>query len=155
MKKILLLFILVAVAGCSVPSKALNIYFFKEGKLFAVARDLPTIENPVLIAIDQLMQGPNDQETSSGIMTEIPNGTRATKVDVEGDTAIINFNSRLNEYSGDNAKVRELVAQIVYTATSVRGIKKVILKLEDADQFTLGSGGYTIDHPLERDDVKI
>lgn len=146
--------LLLIVAGCSVPSKQLSIYFFKEDKLVPVARELPTVENPVSVAIDQLLKGPSDTETSQGIMTEIPNGTRAIDVSVVGDTAIINFNSRLAEYGGGTATVRGILAQIVYTATDVRGVKKVILKLEGNDQFTLGSEGYTVDHPLDRDDVK-
>jgi spore germination protein GerM len=154
-KKLLVLLLLVVVAGCSVPNKDLNIFFFKDEKLIAVKRDLPTIENPVLVAMYQLMQGPNDQETASGIMTEIPNGTMAVKVEVMDDTAIINLNSKLTEYQGSTAKAKALVAQIVYTATNVKGIKRVILKLEGSDQFTLGSEGYVIDRPLERSDVKI
>lgn len=153
MKRFIALLLLIIVSGCSVPNKDLNIYFFKDEKLIAVKRDLPTIENPVLVAMYQLMQGPNDQETASGIMTEIPNGTMAVKVEVMGDTAIINLNSKLTEYQGTGAKA--LVAQIVYTATSVKGIKRVLLKLEGSDQFTLGSEGYVIDRPLERSDVKI
>jgi spore germination protein GerM len=155
MKRAIALILLLFVAGCSVPSKDLSIYFYKEGKLYPVSRELPTIENPVLVAIDQLMQGPSDQETSAGIMTEIPNGTRAAKVVIMDDTAIIDLNSRLSEYDGDSAKVNAILAQVVYTATSVKGIKKVMFKLEGSDQFTLGSDKVLIDRPLERNDVKI
>ena len=154
-KRYLCLLLLLAVAGCSVPNKQLQIFFFKEDKLVSVSRDLPTNEAPIMVAIDQLLLGPTDSETAQGIMTEIPNGTRATKVEVMGDTVIIDFNSRLAEYGGGSAKVRGMMAQIVYTATNVRGIKKVILKLEGSDQFTLGSEGYEVDHPLERSDVKL
>ena len=154
LKHLALFALLLVMAGCSVPSKQLSIFFFKEDKLVAVARELPTVEDPVSVAIDQLLMGPSDTETSQGIMTEIPNGTRAIDVRVIGDTAMINFNGRLAEYGGGTSKVRGILAQIVYTATGVKGVKKVILKLEGNDQFTLGSEGFTVDHPLERDDVK-
>ncbi len=154
LKKFLALSLLFLVAGCSVPNKELKIFFFKEDKLVAVSREFPTNEAPVLVAIHQLMLGPSDAETAQGIMTEIPNGTRARKVEVIGDTAIIDLNSRLADYGGGSAKVRGLLAQIVNTATNARGVKKVILKLEGADEFKLGSEGYIVDHPLGRDDVK-
>ena len=155
-RKALILILLLAVAGCAVPSKNLKIYFFdKEGKPFPVDRELPTIENPVLIAIDQLLKGPNDQETLNGLTTKIPAGTRSIRLEVEGKTAIIDFNSTLHEFSGPSAEAEGMIAQIVYTATSVSGIKEVILKLQGSDQFTLGPDNYVIDHPLQRGDVKI
>ena len=156
LRKLLILFIIVALSGCSVPSKAVKVYFFDEdSKIISVERELPTIENPVLIAIDQLMRGPSDQESSRGIFSKIPAGTRVRKVEVEGHTAIIDFNSTLASISGGNDEVNDVLAQIIYTATSVRGIKQAIIKLQGRDQFTLGREEYVIDHPLERSDVKI
>ncbi len=152
--KILFVLMLVAFCGCSVPGKGVKVYFFKEDKLVAVDREMPTLENPVLIAVDQLMKGPNDAETANGLTTAIPAGTRVRQMDVEGDVAIIDFNGSLGQVSGAS-EIQGMLAQIVYTATSVKGVKKVLLKLEGSDNFTLGGEGYIIDHPLERSDVKI
>jgi spore germination protein GerM len=142
------------ISGCSVPSKDIQVFFFQQGKLAPVSRDLPTNESPVMIAIDQLLRGPNDQEITNGFSTMVPAGTRSRNVDVEGHTAIIDFNSTIVEFEGGTDEAKAIVAQIVYTATSVRGIKQVILKLQGSDQFVMGPG-YVIDHPLTRDDVKI
>jgi spore germination protein GerM len=149
--------ILSILCGCSVPSKGVNVYFFQNAKLAPVERELPTNENPVTIAMDQLMRGPNEQEKAIGFVTVIPSGTRARNVAVEGDTAIIDFNDQLSNFKGGRENAERIVAQIVNTATSVRGVKKVIIELEGSDQFTLGGSeeGYVIDHPLEKDDVKI
>jgi spore germination protein GerM len=148
---------LIVLCGCSVPSKGVNVYFFQNAKLTPVERELPTNENPVAIAIDQLMRGPNEQEKSNGFVTVIPSGARARNVAVEGDTAIIDFNSQLSNFKGGKENAERIVGQIVRTATSAKGIKKVILELSGRDQFTLGGSeeGYVIDHPLEKDDVKI
>ena len=148
---------LIVISGCSVPSKVVDVYFFQDVKLVPVERDLPTNEDPVTIAVDQLMKGPNDQESSKGFVTVIPSGTRARSVSVVGDAAIIDLNDQLSNFSGGRENAERIVAQIVDTATSVKGIKKVILELEGKDQFTLGGSeeGYVIDHPLEKDDVKI
>ena len=137
--------------GCSVPSNGVSVYFFQNAKLAPVERELPTNENPATIAMDQLMRGPNEQEKANGFVTVIPSGTRARNVVVEGDTAIIDLNDQLSNFKGGRENAERIVAQIVNTATSVRGVKKVILELEGSDQFTLGGSeeGYVIDHPLE------
>jgi len=152
-KLIIFAILLAGLCGCSVPSKGIKVYYFQAGKLVAVERELPTIENPVVVAIDQLLRGPNEQEAANGITTKIPAGTRSRNVDVEGHTAIIDLNSTLLEYQGGSSEAKGIVAQIVYTATSVRGIKEVILKLQGSDQFLIGPG-CAIDHPLTRDEIK-
>ncbi len=143
--------------GCSVPSKVVKVYFFQNAKLTPVERELPTNESPVAIAIDQLMRGPSEQEKANGFVTVIPEGTRARNVEVEGDTAIIDLNSQVTNFKGGRENAERIVGQIVHTATSVRGVKKVMLELGGKDQFNLGESekGYVIDHPLEKDDVKI
>lgn len=156
-KMAILISALSILCGCSVPNKGVNVYFFQNSKLSPVERELPTNENPVAIAMDQLMRGPNDQELAKGFVTVIPAGTRARNVAVEGDTAIIDLNDQVSNFFGGRENAERIVAQIVNTATSVRGVKKVILKLEGNDQFSLGGSeeGFVIDHPLEKDDVKI
>ncbi len=153
-KPVLLLMLFFVLCGCSVPNKGVKIYFFRGDKLEAVDRELPTNENPVVIAMDQLLRGPSEQDAANGLVTKIPSGTRSRNVDVEGHTAIVDLNSTLVEFEGGTAEAKAIVAQIVYTATSVRGIKEVMLKLQGSDQFIIGPG-YVIDHPLSRDEVKI
>jgi len=155
-RSLLLIFILMSIGGCSVPSKVVKIYFYNsEGNLIFVERERPTIELPIVIAIDQLMAGPNEQEKARGLTTEIPQGTRARKVEIEGNAAIIDINSALHNFTGNAADAKMLIAQLVYTATDIKGINQIILKLQGSDQFTIGSENYLIDHPLTQDDVKI
>jgi len=144
---------LLLICGCSVPSKTVKIYFLQKDILVAVEREVPTNENPVVIAIDQLLKGPSEQETADGLTSMIPSGTRSRNVDVEGHTAIIDLNSGLLEYEGGTSEAKAIVSQIIYTATSVKGISQVILKLQGSDQFLIGPA-YSIDHPLTRDDIK-
>lgn len=155
LRKLILLSLLIALTGCSVPNKIVKVYFYdKNNELVSVDRELPTIVSPVLIAMDQLFKGPNEQEAANGLTTTIPAGTRSRKVEVEDDLAIVDLNSAFAQVEGGTAEAKAAIAQIVYTATSVKGINKVLIKAVGDDQFTLGSQGYTVDHPLERRDVK-
>lgn len=157
MKKFLLLILfcfLFTCVGCEVPSKEVKVYLLKGGRLATVSRTIPTIETPIMIAISELMNGPNVSEQMEGYSTEIPEGTRARDIDIEGKTAIIDFNSKLASHSGDNKEIKKMLAQIVYTATSIKGIKEVLFKIQGEDNFELGSERYVVDHPLERGDVK-
>jgi len=151
---LLILFPLFFSFGCNVPSKEVKVYFFKDSRLSAVSRTIPTIEDPLMIAISALMEGPSASERAEGYTTEIPAGTQARRVGREGNVAIIDFNSNLGRYEGGGARVRGLLAQIVYTASGVRGIKLALIKLQGQDYFELGSEGYVVDHPLERRDVR-
>jgi len=154
-KGIVAVALLAAVCGCSVQGKGVDIYFFnKDGKMMPVNRDLPTLENPELIAMDQLLRGPNDAENLAGFSTAVPSGTRAIDVNVEGSVAIIDLNEGIAQLKGE-AATKKALAQIIYTATGVKGVKKVLLKLEGSDNFGLNGNKVVIDHPLDRSDVKI
>ena len=158
MKKALLclivIFVLLGCLGCNVPSKKVRIYFFKDGNLATVDRVIPTIEDPLMIAITELMKGPTPQEKMEGYTTEIPAGARARRMEREGDVAIIDFNRNLAMYEGPEAGAKKIIAQIVYTATDIRKVKYAYMKLQSSDYFELGSDNYVIDHPLERSDAK-
>ncbi|MFC1560201.1 GerMN domain-containing protein [Candidatus Margulisiibacteriota bacterium] len=157
MKKALILmtlFILLAAVGCNVPSKKVSVHFYKDGNLSSVNRLIPTLEDPLMIAITELMKGPNPTEQMEGYTTGIPAGTQARRIEREGNVAILELNSKLATLRGGTPEAEGVLAQIVYTATSVRGIKYVLLKLQGADHFELGRSGYIVDHPLERRDIK-
>lgn len=154
-RKLILMSLLLVLSGCSVPNKIVKVYFYdKNNELVSMDRELPTIVNPALIAIDQLLKGPNEQEEAKGLTTAIPVGTRSRKVEVEGDVAVVDLNSAFAQVDGGTVEAKAVLAQIVFTATSVNGINKVLIKVVGDDQFTLGRQGYTVDHPLERRDVK-
>jgi len=135
-------------------SETAKIYFFKSEKLTAVERTVTGTDAPKG-RIDALLVGPSKKEAQEGLFTEIPKGTRALKAFVEGDTAYVDFNSKLGEYGGGSTRVQGMIMQIVYTLTEVPGIKKVGIMVNGKSEVVLGGEGYVIEKPLSRKDVNL
>ena len=132
---------------------SINVYFMKGGTLVACPRTLHKGAEPLSKAAFGLLAGPTDAEKADGCFSEIPKGTQVLSLRKDGEVLIVNFNEKLQSYGGGSAKVRGLVAQVVYTFTEVPGIKKVRIMIEDQKDVTLGGEGYVIDRPLSREDV--
>ena len=139
------------------PTKApaLKIYFQKGSGIEAVERPERQDLSALKQAMDELLAGPRPDEAAAGYMTEIPPGTKAMTLKAEKGLAVIFFNDRLEEYGGGAAKVQALVAQIVYTATAIPGIEKVLIKISGSKEVVLGGEGLVIDRPLGRRDINL
>lgn len=132
---------------------AINIYFFKNGTLTSVERNISSREDPADAAVKHLLKGPNVIEKTKGYFSEIPKTTRIKNVVRDGDMLKVNFSKGLEQYGGGTARVQALVSQIVYTMTEIKGVKKVQILIDGKKEVSLGSEGYIIDRPLSRDDV--
>jgi len=135
------------------PAKgAAKIYFFKDDKLVAVARNVSAMGD-VKARADGLVAGPTKSEAAKGLFTEIPAGTKVRKAFIEGDTAYVDFSKKLGEYGGGSARVQGLIMQIVYTMTEMPGINKVGIMVDGKSEVVLGGEGYVIEKPLSRNDT--
>jgi len=131
-----------------------NVYFLKKDKLAAISRPLNKNDEPISLAIAELLKGPTKSEKEKGYFSEIPIGTQIVGMKKEGNELGLIFNEKLENYGGGSFKVRGLIAQIVYTFTEVAKVKKVRIFIDGKDQVVLGGEGYIIDKSLSRDDVK-
>lgn len=134
-------------------SKEVKIYFFKSGKLAVVKRLPGEKADPYNFAIEQLLQGPIREEKDSGYYTQIPENTRVRVIYREGRTVNADFTKELEMYGGGTTKVYGSLAQIVYTLTSLKGVKDVQILINGRREIALGSEGLIIDKPLRRKDV--
>ncbi|MBI5699173.1 GerMN domain-containing protein [Candidatus Saganbacteria bacterium] len=139
-------------SGPAVP--AIKIYFLKGESLAPVARPLQGSTEPLAAAARELMLGPTEEEKQSGLFSEIPPKARIQKIVREDGTVLISFNSELEKYGGGSARVRGLIAQIVYTFTEVPGVTKVRILVGKKGEVVLGGEGFVIDKPLARQDIK-
>jgi spore germination protein GerM len=138
----------------SQPKEAgVKAYFFKGEKLMAVERPLKAGEAPLSKAVAELLSGPSETEKAQGISTQIPAGTKALNILIKDEIAIVNFNRKLENYGGGSARLEGMIAQIVYTATEVPGIKKVWIWMEGEKELVLGGEGLVLDKPLSRREI--
>ncbi|MFH1387176.1 MAG: GerMN domain-containing protein [bacterium] len=130
-----------------------RVYFIKEGRVAPVVRELAPDENPLRKVINELLKGPTNEERKEGYITGIPKECRALNITVNGGAAQIIFNQKLEEFSGGAGKVETMLAQIVYTATEIPGINKVLIKIKGRSEIVLGGEGLVLDRPLSRSEL--
>jgi spore germination protein GerM len=135
-------------------SPTVSVYFFKGSSLVAVKRTIGADEAPLNKALHALLQGPDLKEAGRGIISEIPSGTKILGIKAEKKLATINFNDKLELYGGGAAKIQGIIAQIVYTATSIKGINKVWIWVNGKKEVVLGGEGLVLDRPLSRRDIR-
>jgi spore germination protein GerM len=137
------------------PAKApaVQVYFFKADKPFAVSRAITPDRAPLETAINELLKGPTEAEKADGISTQLPAGIRARAIRADRAIAIVDFNGKLEAYGGGSNRVEGMVAQIVYTATAVPGINQAWIWLNGEKEVVLGGEGLVLDRPLGRSDL--
>ncbi|WP_324717081.1 GerMN domain-containing protein [Carboxydochorda subterranea] len=115
-----------------------EVYFSRstpEGELEMVRVERPAPpasapEDRVRLAIQAMLQGPSPGETSGqSLYTQIPEGTRLLSVRLQGETAFLNF-SREFEQTGGTQRLAGMLRQVVFTATAVPPVRKVVLLVE-------------------------
>ncbi|MFA5113262.1 MAG: GerMN domain-containing protein [Candidatus Margulisiibacteriota bacterium] len=131
-----------------------TIYLTKGDRLAAAERPLAKNDDRLGRAIAALLAGPTAAEKAGGLTTLIPGGTRVLHHRVKDGVAIVDFNRQLEDYGGGSARIEGIIAQIVYTATEVPGVKKVWVRIEGNKEVVLGGEGLVLDKPLGRADLR-
>jgi len=98
----------------------------------------------------ELLAGPKPEE---GASSELPRGVKILGIKVRGQTAMIDFNHKLEDCGGGSARLQGMIAQIVYTATDVPGVEKAWILIEGKKEVVLGGEGLVLDRPLGRSDL--
>lgn len=114
-------------------SSVAEVYFTRstprgEIELVRVERPIPapsTPEEQLKLAITALLEGPSGQR----LYTQVPEGTRLLGARIEGDTAYLDF-SREFEQTAGTMRLAGLIRQVVYTATGVPPVRRVVLLVE-------------------------
>ena len=102
--------------------------------------------------LDLLTAGPTDDEREEGLATALPPGAELVVTAVDGDTVTVDLTGPGEAPSG--LQSRRAVAQIVLTATSLPGVRSVLLTSDgDPLEAPLPSGVLTSE-PLEAADFE-
>jgi hypothetical protein len=102
----------------------IQVWFHRDGKLFATTRTRPVTQNTSNLALTELAAGPSTVETSAGVATSFAIRTR---FDIKGISAdgIETVSFPASFYDGEGAGLRMRQAQVVYTLTQFRSVKSV------------------------------
>ena len=101
-----------------------------------VARDVDETPNAVLVA---LLAGPNTVELSAQLRTSIPAGTEVLSSTLRGGVLRVDVSSDLLQLSGE--VLVGAIAQIVFTAAEVDGVRSVKILVDGEDQqWPVGNG---------------
>jgi spore germination protein GerM len=97
--------------------------------LRSTSRDVASGATPL---IKSLLAGPNDEELASRLVTNIPQETVLISARPSGDVLFVDVSPEITELSGDLLVLA--VAQIVFTATEIEGVRAVRLRVNGQDQ---------------------
>lgn len=104
--------------------------------LQAVARDVDETPTALLAA---LFEGPNASEVDSQLRTALPSGTELLSARIQGGTLRIDVSQGLLQLSGQ--VLVAAVAQIVFTAAEIDGVRSVAISVEgNAQRWPAGNG---------------
>ncbi|MCX8082044.1 MAG: GerMN domain-containing protein [bacterium] len=109
------------------------------------------LETKIKMAIELLLQGPDDSEKQQGLNTAMPENASIINVKVEGGIAFIDFSKEI-EQGGGTMLMTDRLAQIVYTATQFPPVEKVrILINGEFIKYFSGEGITDVEKPIGRD----
>jgi hypothetical protein len=128
-----------------------------DGRIYLVApsepsqqRQLRSVQRDVVARPDALLQvlldGPNQRELDSRLVTAIPSGTTLLSTRTVGDVLFVDLTDPITELTGEALTLA--VAQIVFTASGVPGVQAVRLRVDGEDQAWPRGDGQTRQGPL-------
>ena len=138
-------------APTGVPGAATrrSIYLVRENRLVETTQEVPA-PGTAIDTLRELLMGPGAEDVEEGLTTFIPSGTVVLDVSppVEG-VATINLSGDL---SAAGEGLRLAFAQIVYTATGVPGVDRVLFQIDGTPRDVPDDQGETTAEPLGRSD---
>ncbi len=93
-------------------------------------RNIPYTTGVARASIEALLEGPTESELDSGLTTSIPEGTELISIEIENDTAKVNFTSHLQEGVAGSARVTSIREQIERTLLQFNEIEDVLIMVE-------------------------
>jgi spore germination protein GerM len=151
MKKILLiivLFVLLGFIGFIIFRKDKNILFEPETmtvqvffnnnlldpeyscyKVFSVEREIVRTQGVARAALEQLLQGPSQEEKDQGFYTSLNQGIVIQSLSVVNGVAKVDFNDQLEFQAGGSCLVSAIRAQITETLKQFSTVEEVVVSV--------------------------
>lgn len=123
------------------PQQSMNVKFYLGpetvgedcGEVLPVTETVVRTNLPVEATLRKLLSeksGTIDQETRSGYVTNIPEGTRLVSLNVSGGTATVILSPELESYGGGSCRVTAIRAQIKQTLKQFSSVRNVVISVE-------------------------
>jgi len=131
------------------PKNTVNIYFVKDEKVLPVDRKVSKNKNKMAFAIEELLKGPAEKETSGGYLTEIPLTTEVLNVKETPKYYIIDLSNDFQSGGGSLSMTLRL-SQLTKTASEQANNKKLYLFLDGKKAYFIGGEGLVVPSPLNK-----
>ena len=130
----------------------LSLYWIRSGEALGVSRrSFPTTASAGSTSLHALLVGPNREESSAGLASTIPRGSKLLGLSIHDGIATANFNSAFAS-GGGSFSVNARIAQVVFTLTQFSTVKTVLFELNGVKVTTFSNEGLVIHHALGRAD---
>lgn len=143
----------------AVEKQTVSVYFLAldandNGIYKKVQRDVPSGEDKLKYAINELLKGPSIVEKSTGAYSEIPKTTKLLGIKQTKDKVIIDFSSDF-QYGGGTDSVYSRMMQLIKTAINNTENKKIYLYLDGEQVNVIGGEGLMISQPLTEKSLEV
>jgi hypothetical protein len=125
----------------------LQVWFTRQGKLFASERSVPATTSVGRTALDRLLSGPSAAEQAAGLRSQIPAGTTLLGLRISSGTATVDLSSSFESAATPSA-MPQRIAQVVYTLTQFPAVTG--LRFEINGQGVTVIGGVPVQSPQTR-----
>lgn len=124
-------------AGATAPARTVTVWFSDDsGRLRAERRQVPSGEDPLAAAMEELAAGPDDP----ALLPALPPGARVLSTSVDDGLVTVDLNRAFEEaYPQGSAAELAVVGPIVRTAVAASGVPRVRLLVEGRVPSPLGT----------------
>ncbi len=141
------------VGSPSTDTTTFNLYFLRQDKLGVAHRTIPKTQQVGAAALQDLIKGPNADEQSAGLSSDIPSATQYLGLTITNKVATVNLSGDFAT-GGDSASQTARLAQVVFTLTQFSTVDQVSFQIDGKAVTSFGSTGITLDHPVARSDYE-
>ncbi len=138
-------------APTTAAATEVELWFVDDERLFPVRRTITKTARIGAAALNELFDGPVLRERRVGASTAIPRAAELLSLEIAGGTATVDVSESFVPAGGSFAETMVL-AQLTYTITQFRSVRRVELEIGGERVDAFGSHGTTIEDPMTRRD---
>ena len=133
----------------------LSVYFMSSGKIAAGHRTVPKTKAVATAAVNQLLDGPTDAESSAGFTTALPPGASVRSIRVTKGTAMVSLDAEILQLGQSNPEAEmAALAQLTFTLTQFPTVNGVEFSSGDARIAHVDGSSIDFTQPVHRADFE-